>query len=185
MNNSFIMMFSLFVNLIAILVIYNSFGRKADKQKRLINTLIGMGAVYIIVLIVYFFSSLGIEKTYASDQTKTMLTLAFVPVNAILFIPFLVISQRKAKEGKIARQAFSKRIAVILILAVVVIISEFFYFRNFQKNMLKIEREVKTKKTEQKLSNEISNSEKIYNRIESNYIINNENTTINKITNNN
>lgn len=180
MMNSFIMIFSVFANLIAVLLIYNSFGRKEEKQKRLINTLIAMGAIYIVVLVVYFFSSLGIEKTLASDQTKTMLTLAFVPVNAILFIPFLVMSQRKVKERKLSRMVFSRRLAITIVLAVIVLISEFFYFRNFQKSMVKLQQEINEKKSVQENVVD-SGSFNVINEIEDNK---STNKIMNQINNN-
>ena len=136
--NNFILIFAIFANIIGVLLTYYSFG-KDDKQKRLMNTLIAIGAMYILVLVVYFFSSLGIEKVSVSSQAKTMLTLAFVPVNSILFLPFIIRTKRKVEEKQLTQNALNIRTAIIIVLAIIVIIYEFFYFRNFQKNLVELQ----------------------------------------------
>ena len=136
--NNFIMIFAIFANIIGVLLTYYSFG-KEDKQKRFMNTLIAIGAMYILVLVLYFFSSLGIEKVSVSSQAKTMITLAFVPVNSILFLPFIIRTKRKAEEKQLTQKALNVRTIVIIILAIIVIIYEFFYFRNFQKNLVELQ----------------------------------------------
>lgn len=141
--NSFIVLFAAVANVIAVLLVYYSFGKKMDKQKKFMNTLIGMGFICILVWCVFSLSSIGIEKISAIEKAKTLLTIAFVPVDAILFIPFLVSSFYKCKEEKITKKAFSNRVIIIAIFAIVVMVGEFFYFRNFQKDIVKLNEQIK------------------------------------------
>ena len=68
-----------------------------------------------------------------------MLTLAFVPVNSILFLPFIIRTKRKVEEKQLTQNALNIRTAIIIVLAIIVIIYEFFYFRNFQKNLVELQ----------------------------------------------
>ena len=68
MDKLFILLFILVANIVSILLIYHSFDKNIEKTKRLLYTMIAMGVVYIIVLIVYFFSSIGIDKRIATRQ---------------------------------------------------------------------------------------------------------------------
>ena len=176
--DNFIMLFAILANIIAILLVYYSFGRKMDKQKRFMNTLIGMGFICILVWLVFSLSSIGIEKISALDKAKTLLTIAFVPVDAILFIPISVISFNKSKEKKITEKSFYTRMTIIVILAIIVMICEFFYFRNFQKDIVRLNEEIKVNQeiktnsennnalNENDVSNEVNEVNEITNEIE-------------------
>ena len=112
MDKLFILLFILVANIVSILLIYHSLDKNIEKTKRLLYTMIAMGVVYIIVLIVYFFSSIGIDKRIAT-QAKQTIVFTFVPVNSI-------------------------RAVVMFIIAVVIVVSEFFYFRNIEKGIGRI-----------------------------------------------
>ena len=91
MNNIIIFLFILVANVIAFLLIYNSFNKNVEKTKQLLYTMISMGIVYIVVLVIYFFSSIGLSKEVTS-QAREMITFSFVPVNSIIILPFLGIT---------------------------------------------------------------------------------------------
>ena len=169
--DKFIMIFALVANIIGFLLIYYSFGRKTDRQKRLINSFIAIGAIYILVSIIYFFSSLGIEKTSVSNQAKTMMILAFVPVDAIIFLPFLITSYRKMQEKSLSESKFKKRVIIVFLISIITIVWEFLYFRDFQKNMIKMQEkvndiEIQINNTDQTELNTINEEEIIINEIQ-------------------
>ena len=137
MENLFILLFILVANIVSLLLIYHSFDKNIEKTKKLLYTMIAMGVVYIIVLIVYFFSSIGIDKNIAT-QAKQMIVFTFVPVNSIIVIPFLLRSFNKRKDKEITSEQLNKRAVVMFIIAVVLVVSEFFYFRNIEKGIGKI-----------------------------------------------
>ena len=167
--NSYIVLFATLANVIAILLVYYSFGKKAEKQKKFMNTLIAVGFMYIVILIVYNLSSIGIERVSASEQAKTLMTIAFVPVNTILFIPIMVRSYMKVKAKKLTMDQFTVRSICIVILAVVALVCEFVYFRNFQKDIVRINEQLENTVSENEVKSEnnvnYTNSNSIINEI--------------------
>ena len=140
MNNIIIFLFILVANVIAFLLIYNSFNKNVEKTKQLLYTMISMGIVYIVVLIIYFFSSIGLSKEVTS-QAKEMITFSFVPVNSIIIIPFLIRSFNKRKNKEITTEQLNRRTIIMVIIAIALIIGEFFYFRNIEKGIIDIANE--------------------------------------------
>lgn len=169
MDNLFILLFILVANIVSILLIYHSFDKNIEKTKRLLYTMIAMGVVYIIVLIVYFFSSIGIDKRIAT-QAKQTIVFTFVPVNSIIVIPFMLRSFNKRKDREITGEQLNKRAVVMFIIAVAIVVSEFFYFRNIEKGIGRIIEQ-------QEAANEASTNSAV-----TNSVLNTENKT-NSITN--
>lgn len=170
MMNAYITAFIGLANIIAILLVYYSFGKDFDKSKRIIDTMIAVGIMYIIVLITYLLSSIGLSKFEGSETAKTMMIMAFVPVNTILFVPFLIHSYMKTKNGALDIENLNKIAIVVIIIAIIIIISEFSYFRNSQKNIIN---SVQAK-------NQLKNSTNIETNIENSI---GENSQQNEITN--
>ena len=137
MNNVFIMGFIIVANLIAILLTYYSFNKSIEKTKRLLYTMISVGVMYILILIVYSFSSIGIAKK-ASSAAKDMITYTFVPVNTILVLPFMIRSFNKRKENEITTSQLNMRATIVLIITIAILVSEFFYFRKIQQGIIDI-----------------------------------------------
>ena len=137
MENLVILLFIFVANIVSILLIYHSFDKRIEKTKKLLYTMISMGVVYIVVLIIYFFSSIGIDKEIAKSS-KQMITFTFVPVNSIIIIPFLIRSFNKRKDNEISGEQLNKRAIVVLIIAAILVVGEFFYFRNIEKEIGKI-----------------------------------------------
>lgn len=140
----FIMIFIAIANIIAILLVYFSFGKKMEKQKRLFNTMIVVGLMYILVSFAYFMSSIGIKDYTGADTAKSMMTMAFVPVNTIIFMPFLIRSYINLKEDKIKANKFKTRAIVAVTIMVIAVVGEFFYFRHFQNNLVKLEEQAQS-----------------------------------------
>lgn len=195
MNNTIIYVFILIANVISILLIYNSFNKNIEKTKKLLYTMISMGIIYIIVLVIYFFSSIGLSKE-TTKQAKDMITFTFVPVNSIILIPFLIRSFNQRKNNEITTEQLNRRTIIMIIIAIILIVAEFFYFRNIEKGIIDI---VNQKQNEQNITNDIDNkvtdNEILSNDFVSNNIVTNEqekntlenfisNTAVNNITNN-
>lgn len=136
MNDSIIYIFILIANVVAIFSTYLSFGKRLGKDKKMLYTMIAIGVIYIITLGVYFFSSLGIKNSNVSSNSKNMITFSFVPVNVIIILPFLIRSFEKAKDKIITTAKLNKRVIIASIIGIVLIFTEFFYFRNIQKNII-------------------------------------------------
>ena len=135
MNDIFITVFILLANLVSIFLTYKSFDKNMEKNKRLLYTMISFGVMYILVLIVYFFSSIGIDKT-ASDTARSMITFTFVPVNAIIILPFLIRSFFRKRNNEISIEQLNTRAVIVLIIAVLILFGEFFYFKKIQNGIV-------------------------------------------------
>lgn len=168
--NIFITIFILVANVVAILLVYHSFDKKLDNNKRLMYTMISIGVTYIITLIVYFFSSLGIENKTVTDNAKSMITFTFVPVNAIIILPILIRSYNKRKEKQITQEQLNRRTVIMMIIAAILIVVEFFYFKNIQKGIIDIYNEQEAASS----NNEVSNAETQNETIQENTQVNNE-----------
>lgn len=185
MDNVFIMGFIIVANLIAILLTYYSFNKSIEKTKRLLYTMISVGVMYILILIVYSFSSIGIAKK-ASSAAKDMITYTFVPVNTILVLPFMIRSFNKRKENEITTSQLNMRATIVLIITIAILVSEFFYFRKIQQGIIDIYNQKQNMESQnssqasQNLQNtENQNTSNTYQNIEENMV----NVTIDSSTN--
>ena len=183
MDNVFIMGFIIVANLIAILLTYYSFNKSIEKTKRLLYTMISVGVMYILILIVYSFSSIGIAKK-ASSAAKDMITYTFVPVNTILVLPFMIRSFNKRKENEITTSQLNMRATIVLIITIAILVSEFFYFREIQQGIIDIYNQKQNMESQnsQNLQNtENQNTSNTYQNIEENMV----NATIDSSTKDN
>lgn len=176
MTNIIINLFILAANVVSILLIYHSFDKNIEKTKKLLYTMISMGVVYIIVLITYFFSSIGLSKE-VTQKSQDMITFTFVPVNAIIIVPFLLRSFNQRKNKDITTEQLNKRTIIVAILAIVIVVGEFFYFRSIEKGIIDIanqKQDVVTNDVENNTENTtLSNSEITNSEIENSDITNN------------
>lgn len=183
MDNVFIMGFIIVANLIAILLTYYSFNKSIEKTKRLLYTMISVGVMYILILIVYSFSSIGIAKK-ASSAAKDMITYTFVPVNTILVLPFMIRSFNKRKENEITTSQLNMRATIVLIITIAILVSEFLYFRKIQQGIIDIYNQKQNMESQnsQNLQNtENQNTSNTYQNIEENMV----NATIDSSTKDN
>lgn len=173
MNNLIIFLFILLANVVSFLLIYHSFNKNIEKTKKILYTMISMGIIYIVVLIIYFFSSIGLSKE-ATKQAKDMIIFSFVPVNSIILIPFLIRSFNQRKNNDITTEQLNRRTIIMIIVGIILIVGEFFYFRNIEKGIINM---VNKKQNEQ---NVITNN--VLENVTSNTIA--DNTTRNENSSN-
>lgn len=153
-TNIFIVLFIGLANIIAGLLVYYAFGKEMEKQKKLFNTMIAIGTMYMVAVLVYSLSSIGIEKVSTAETAKTMLLTAIVPVNTILIAPFLIFSYMRVQQKKLDISKLNVRTIIVGIIALVILISEFFYFRTFQKDLVKKQNEFDNAVAQNELQNQ-------------------------------
>ena len=78
------------------------------------------------------------DKYYFDHNAKDMITYTFVPVNTILVLPFMIRSFNKRKENEITTSQLNMRATIVLIITIVILVSEFFYFRKIQQGIIDI-----------------------------------------------
>lgn len=138
MENLLITLFILVANVVGLLLVYHSFDKRIDKNKKLMYTMIAFGIMYILTLIIYFFSSLGINNEKVSESSRNLITFTFVPINTIVLLPILIRSFNNKKTNKITMEQLNRTTIIMIIIAIALIIIEFFSFKNIQKGIIQI-----------------------------------------------
>lgn len=182
-------------NVIALGIVYQ-FIKKLPRKEIIIFMAISVALVYVTISITYWISGFGVEEK-VHEVAKNFVTYLFVPVNVILFIPYIASQYRKIRLNQIEADELKRKSGIIALLFIVVIVVEYFYFCNIQKNINNIKDEANTTVQEDNImknetrenkvapnlaTNEIQNE--ISNQISNETIIKRENTvTINEIEN--
>lgn len=132
--NIYLMIAIILTNIIAISVVYQ-FIKKLEQKEKVIFIGISVAIIYIVVSIVYWLSGINIDKN-VHEASKNFIIYMFVPVNVILFIPYIAYNYMKLREKKLKREKFSKNFTLIAIIAICVLVCEFLYFQRMQKNIV-------------------------------------------------
>ena len=170
MMNLIIIIAILITNIVALGLVYQIL-KKIPKRELLIFMSSIVAIIYIMVSIVYEISGIGIESN-VHERAKNMIVYLFVPVNIILFIPYLAVQYRKVKEKKLKYLEFSNKIAIVIIIFIVLLVAEGFYFHNIQINIKEIsEKQVETTNTVNE--NTVTTNTTIQNTITTNTVITN------------
>lgn len=132
----FIYFFILLVNVVAIALNYHFLGKDMDKKSKGIFIVIGIAIMYILVSFVYWISTKDINLGVDTDMGKNLVTFTFVPVNAILVMPFLASSYKHFMLGDLNKIPFRNRCILIAVILIVLLVFEFFYFKDIQNGIL-------------------------------------------------
>ena len=133
----FIYLCILALNIVAVLINYRFLGT-IEKKEKLIFIVIGIALMYLTVSMVYNLSLNNEETEKLAELGKNFITFTFVPVNAILILPFLASSYKYFKTGKLKKEIFRNRILLLLVIMIIILIIEFFYFQDIQAGILSI-----------------------------------------------
>ncbi len=131
--NIYLMIATTIANLLAIAIVYQ-FIKKLENKEKVIIIAISIATMYMLISITYWISGFGVDKTI-HEQSKNFITYLFVPVNMILFVPYSAYQYVKLKESHMKKEKFLKKMMNISCLLLAVLVIEFFYFRNIQKNI--------------------------------------------------
>lgn len=170
--NILLMLVILVINLIAVTIIYQ-FIKKQSKKDKIIFIAISFAIIYILVSITYWISGIGMDKKI-NAVAKDFITYIFVPINVIIFIPFVASKYNKLKIQKATSKEFTKTIINVSIAILIALVIECFYFKGMKQNISDLSMTMKNQ-LEQKNS---TNKENVTNEIITN------NVNINDIENN-
>lgn len=134
--NIFIMLGIIGANLIAIALIYQ-FIKKLPKMDKIIFIAACFGIAYALVSITYWISGFGIDSSINS-AAKTFVTYLFVPVDLIILGPFLATKYNLWRQNKIKTREFAERVIKVLIVVIIILVCECFYFKSLQNNIVKV-----------------------------------------------
>lgn len=119
-----------FINAFAVALVYQ-FIKKLSSKEKLIFIAISLAIHYILITIVYWLSSFGVDKKVV-DEASQFIIYMFVPINTILTIPFIANAYYKLKKNKLSKKKFTNRCILMLLLGIVILIIEYFYFQYIQ-----------------------------------------------------
>ncbi len=128
----------LVLNIVAIFLTYRFLGNDTEKKERWIFIIVGVAIMYMLVSIVYWLSTKNIDLGSAESTAKNLITFAFVPVNGIAVLPFVARTYSYFKIGKLEQEKFKNRVILALVILFIILIIEFFYFKNIQTGILNI-----------------------------------------------
>lgn len=135
--NIFIILFILLINIVNIFAIYKLLGKDIGNKEKVIFIAVGVAVMYMLVSVVYWLSSIGINQN-AADVGRDFITFTFVPVNGLCVLTFLSSSYKKYKEGHLKTNILRNRCLVLAVVLIILLIIEFFYFKNIQNNALEM-----------------------------------------------
>lgn len=135
--NIFIVIFILILNIVNVFAMYKLLGENVEKKDKIIFIAVGVAIMYGLVSLVYFLSGIGIDEA-TSEAGRDLITFTFVPVNGLCTLTFFTSSYKKYKDGKLGIDKLRNRIIVLFVLLVILLIGEFFYFKNIQNNALEM-----------------------------------------------
>lgn len=132
----FIYLCILLLNIVAIFMTYRFLGEDLEKKEKSIFLVVGIAIMYMIVSLVYWLSTMGVDLEVNNEMGKNFIIFTFVPINSMLVLPFLASSYKYFKQGRLKKQNFKNRIILLCIILIIVLILEFFYFKDIQNSIL-------------------------------------------------
>lgn len=181
----FLIIAMIVTNIVAIVIVYQIL-KKQPKKEILIFIASGVAVIYIAISLIYWLSGFGIEKNI-HESSKNFITFMFVPINIILFMPYLAIQYKKIRQNKKIEkydiENLSKKVTIVILIFIAISIGEFFYFKNIQNNIKDFSEMAQNNVT----NTETNNINNTANQIEDNSlneITNNVNEITNDVVNN-
>ena len=132
----FIYLCILLLNIVAIFMTYKFLGEDFEKKEKSIFLVVGIAIMYMIVSLVYWLSTRGIDLGINNEMGKNFIIFTFVPINSMLVLPFLASSYKYFKQERLKKQNFKNRIILLCVILIIVLILEFFYFKDIQNSIL-------------------------------------------------
>lgn len=126
------------LNAVAIILTYRFLGNEMDKKEKGIFIIIGIALMYILVTFVYWLSTKSVNLGEVANEGQNLITFAFVPVNSMVILPFLASSYKYLKSGKMEGEIFKRRLILLAVVLVIVLVIEFFYFKDIQNGILNL-----------------------------------------------
>ncbi|MBP3255455.1 MAG: hypothetical protein J6M60_03075 [Clostridia bacterium] len=150
--NIFLIIAMILINIIAIVIVYQIL-KKQPKKEILIFIASGVAIIYLIISVIYWLSGFGID-TSVHESSKNFVVFMFVPINVILFMPYIAVQYKKIRQNKKIEkydiENLSKKVTIVILIFAGLSIGEFFYFKNIQNNIKEL--------SELRTNNEISNT---------------------------
>ena len=135
---AFIYIFILIINIVSIVLVYHFLGKELEQKTKWIFIIIGTAIMYMLVSVIYWLGTLNVHLQVKDSMGKNLIVFTFVPVNAIITMPFIASSFKHWTNGRLKSVPFRNRCILIGIILLVILVIEFFYFQDIQNGILSI-----------------------------------------------
>lgn len=132
----FIYLCILILNVVAVFMTYKFLGEDFEQKQKLTFIVVGIAIMYMLVSLIYWLSTKNIDLGTTNEMGKNFIVFTFVPINSMIVLPFLASSYKYFKQGRLKTQNFKNRIILIAIILIIVLVLEFFYFKDIQNSIL-------------------------------------------------
>lgn len=134
----FIYLCILILNVVAVFMTYKFLGEDFEQKQKLTFIVVGIAIMYMLVSLIYWLSTKNIDLGTTNEMGKNFIVFTFVPINSMIVLPFLASSYKYFKQGRLKTQNFKNRIILIAVILIIVLVLEFFYFKDIQNSILSI-----------------------------------------------
>ena len=135
---AFIYIFILILNVVSIILTYHFLGKSMEKKAKWIFIVIGVAINYLLITFVYWIGTMNIDLGVETNMGKDLIVFTFVPVNSMIIMPFLARSYKYWKEGRLKAIPLRNRCILMGVILLIVLIIEFFYFKDIQNGILSL-----------------------------------------------
>ena len=132
----FIYLCILILNVVAVFMTYKFLGEDFEQKQKLTFIVVGIAIMYMLVSLIYWLSTKNIDLGTTNEMGKNFIVFTFVPINCMIVLPFLASSYKYFKQGRLKTQNFKNRIILIAVILIIVLVLEFFYFKDIQNSIL-------------------------------------------------
>lgn len=132
----FIYLCILILNVVAVFMTYKFLGEDFEQKQKLTFIVVGIAIMYMLVSLIYWLSTKNIDLGTTNEMSKNFIVFTFVPINSMIVLPFLASSYKYFKQGRLKKQNFKNRIILLCVILIIVLILEFFYFKDIQNSIL-------------------------------------------------
>lgn len=133
-----ILLLSFILYIVAIMITHtNTYQLK--KESKIKFMAIGILVILVITTVIVWISSskIALENKEQKQIAENTAILLFAPINSILFLPYIGNLLNQWQQKKLSKQQMKKRIYIISGIAVVMLLFELGYIKNFELGLLK------------------------------------------------
>ena len=111
-----------------------------DKFQKIFFITIGMLALFIVTLILFAFSKIGISypNKEMMSKVRNITVFLFIPVNGFFSLPHIAKIKSDIILGTVENSKNQKRIIILGIINVIIAIIEIFYLKDFQNGIIQM-----------------------------------------------
>ena len=111
-----------------------------EKNKKIIFTIIGLIAMYVITLIIFQISKSGVlyQNIEMQNDIQNILVIVFTGINGIIVMPQIARILEKINKNEIEKNVIKRNIIILVIIFIGCLMFENGYMKDTQEGILEI-----------------------------------------------